>query len=197
MDQSSQSDSRYLLESQIRECFGRCAYSHKTHEQMAERYDKYQYRFKWGNIVLSGLITGGAVNAVFDQQSPLGEYDTYAIYLTAALAVVSLIFNSCIKEIDYGALAQRHRDTASNIWNIRESYLSLLTDIRDQSTSIDTIRIGRDALQKKLHEIYSKAPFTDGNAYEKAQNRLKNKEDLTFSERELDLMLPTALRRVH
>ncbi|MGZ3337537.1 MAG: hypothetical protein ACXVBV_19625 [Isosphaeraceae bacterium] len=28
---------RLALESQVRECFGRCAYTHKTHEKMAER----------------------------------------------------------------------------------------------------------------------------------------------------------------
>ena len=30
----------FALEGQIRECFGRVAYTHKTHERMADRYSK-------------------------------------------------------------------------------------------------------------------------------------------------------------
>lgn len=190
-------DPRYQLESQVRECYGRCAYTHKTHEKMAERFDGYQWWLKWGNIVLSALITGGAVGALFDANSPLGKYALYAGYATAALAILSLIFNSCIKEFDPGALAQRHRETASNIWNVRESYLSLITDTLDEAFALEALRERRDDMQRQLHEIYAGAPFTDGAAYGKAQDGIKNKEDLTFTEEELDLMLPHTLRRAN
>jgi hypothetical protein len=42
---------------------------------------------------------------------------------------------------------------------------------------------------------YRIAPHTDGQAYAEAQDRLKDKEDLTFTDREIDVMLPTTLRR--
>jgi hypothetical protein len=188
-------DPRYHFESQVRECYGRCAYTHKTHEKMAERFAGYQSSLKWVNIVLSALITGGAVGALFDANSPFAQYSGFASYATAVLAIFSLIFNSCLKEFDPGALAQRHRETASNIWNIRESYLSLITDTLDENFSLEALRDRRDGLQEKLNEIYGTAPFTDGAAYGKAQDRIKNKEDLTFSEEELDKMLPQTLRR--
>jgi hypothetical protein len=164
---------------------------------MAERFDGYQWRLKWVNIVLSALIAGGAVGALFDANSPLDEYSGYASYATAALAISSLIFNTCIKEFDPGTMAQRHRETASSIWNIRESYLSLITDALDDSFSLVALRERRDALQERLNEIYATAPFTDGAAYGKAQDRIKNREDLTFSEDELDKMLPHTLRRAN
>lgn len=195
MAQSSLSDPRYQLESQIRECYGRCAYTHKTHEKMAERFDVYQRRLKWANIVLSALITGGAVGALFDANSPLVPYAVYAGYSTAVLAILSLIFNACIKEFDPGTLAQRHRETASNIWNVRESYLSLITDTLDDTFSLETLRERRNALQKQLHEIYTGAPVTDGKAYAQAQKGLKDNEELMFSEKEIDDMLPNSLRR--
>ena len=188
-------DPRYQLESQVRECYGRCAYTHKTHEKMAERFDSYQSPLKWVNIVLSALITGGAVGALFDVNTPLAGYAAYAGYVTATLAIVSLVFNSCIKEFDPGKMAEMHRETASSIWNIRESYLSLITDTLDEAFSLEVLREHRDALQEKLHEIYAAAPFTDGVAYGMAQDGLQNREDLTFSEEELDRMLPYTLRR--
>lgn len=195
MVQPIHSDPRYQIESQVRECYGRCAYTHKTHEKMAERFDRYQSWLKWVNIVLSALIAGGAVGALFDANSPLSGYSGYASYATAILAISSLIFNSCIKEFDPATMAQKHREAASSIWKIRESYLSLITDALDDAVPLATLRTRRETLQNELGEVYSTAPLTDGTAYRKAQDGIKNREELTFSENELDLMLPNTLRR--
>ncbi|MGN7752327.1 SLATT domain-containing protein [Sinorhizobium sp. 22678] len=183
---------RYALESQIRECYGRCAYTHKTHEKMAERLHTRHKRGKWANIILSSLITGGAVSVVFAEGS---AWEEYAGYATAFLSVLSLIFNAYLKDLDPGALAQRHREAGSDIWNIREAYLSLITDILDQGSDLAALRERRDGLQAALHKIYHAAPHTDGKAYGKAQDALKNNEDLTFTEHEIDVMLPASLRR--
>ncbi|AYM82777.1 conserved hypothetical protein [Agrobacterium tumefaciens str. Kerr 14] len=183
---------RYALESQIRECYGRCAYTHKTHEKMAERLHSRHKTGKWANIVLSSLITGGAVSAIFAKGA---VWEGYAGYATAVLSILSLIFNAYLKDLDPGALAQRHREAASDIWNVREAYLSLIADIIGQSSDLPTLRQRRDSLQAALYKIYHAAPHTDGKAYGKAQDALKNKEDLTFSEGEIDVMLPDSLRR--
>jgi len=190
--QPSQSDPRLHLESQVRECYGRCAYTHKIHERMAERHANHQWLAKWFNIILSALIAGGAVAAVFKAETGLLNYAEYA---TAALAILSLIYNAYQKDLDPGALAQRHRETASDIWNVRESYLSLITDVLNDEVPIEQIREKRDALQAKLHEIYRAAPFTDGKAYAAAKKGLKDNEELMFSDKEIDDMLPTSLRR--
>ncbi|MER9815119.1 SLATT domain-containing protein [Mesorhizobium sp. M0129] len=193
MVQSSPLDpERYAIESQIRECYGRCAYTHKTHEKMAEKLAARQKLGKWANIVLSALIAGGAVGVVFSQDS---AYAAYASYATAALSILSLIFNAYLKDLDPGALAQRHREAGSDIWNVREAYLSLLTDVLDPNLKIDALRERRDTLQSMLHKIYHGAPHTDGKAYGKAQDALKRNEDLTFSQAEIDNMLPESLRR--
>ena len=183
---------RQALESQIRECYGRCAYTHKTHEKMAERLHFRHKAGKWANIILSSLITGGAVSTIFARGA---GWDGYAVYATASLSILSLIFNAYLKDLDPGALAQRHREAASDIWNVREAYLSLIADIVGQASDLVALRERRDSLQAALHKIYHGAPHTDGEAYGKAQDALKNKEDLTFSEREIDLMLPIDLRR--
>lgn len=182
-------DERYVLESQVRECFGRCAYTHKTHEKMAERCVA-RFRFvKWLQIILSALTTGGAVGVLFDRSS------AFYPYATAALAMSLLILNSYVKDLDPGLAAQKHREAASDIWNVREAYLSLLTDIRDSTFALGDLRRRRDELQSQLYKIYRSAPNTDSKAYGKAQDALKNKEDLTFSDAEVDAFLPEPLRR--
>ncbi len=189
MDQPSQPDPRHALESQIRECFGRCAYTHKTHEKMAERHAVRMWRAKWAQILISALTTAGAVGVIFAKDT------AFFAYATASLSILGLIFNSYVKDLDPGALAQRHREAASDIWNIREAYLSLITDITDESFAVDKLRARREELQAALHKIYRAAAFTDDKAYALAQGDLKNKEALTFSEEEIDLLLPETLRR--
>lgn len=159
---------------------------------MAERLHFRHKAGKWANIFLSSLITGGAVSVIFATDA---EWESYAGYATASLSILSLIFNAYLKDLDPGALAQRHREAASDIWNIREAYLSLITDILDRSSDLVVLRERRDNLQAALHKIYHGAPHTDGKAYGKAQDALKDNEDLTFSEHEIDAMLPVNLRR--
>jgi hypothetical protein len=180
---------RYAFESQVRECYGRCAYTHKTHEKMAEECATRLGHIKLGQIVLSALTTGGAVGVIFDRNS------MFYPYATAILAISLLILNSYVKDIDPGQAAQRHREAASDIWNIREAYLSLLADIRDPSITMADLRKRRDELQTQLHKIYRIAPNTNSTAYGKAQDALKNKEDLTFTDAEIDAFLPAPLKR--
>lgn len=180
---------RYALESQVRECFGRCAYTHKTHEKMAERYSTSLRKVKWAQIVLSALAAGGAIGVLFEKNSLIFAY------ATATLSIILLILNSYVKDLDPGQTAQKHREAASDIWNIREAYLSLLTDIRDPNFALIDLRSRRDDLQVQLHKIYRSAPHTDGKAYGQAQDALKNKEDLTFSDKEIDAFLPQPLKR--
>jgi conflict system pore-forming effector with SLATT domain len=182
-------DERYVLESQVRELYGRCAYTHKTHEKMAERASSRLRLIKWGQIILSTLTTGGAVGVIFDRSSVIYPY------ATALLSISLLILNSYVKDLDPGKMAQLHREVASDIWNVRESYLSLLTDIRDLAFAAATLRERRDELQDELHTIYRSAPHTDGKAYGQAQDSLQNREDLTFTDGELDAFLPGPLKR--
>ena len=156
---------------------------------MAEECATRLRRIKLAQIVLSALATGGAVGVIFARNS------VFFPYATAALSISLLILNSYVKDIDPGQAAQKHREAASDIWNIREAYLSLLADARDTSISLTEMRRRRDELQVSLHKIYQIAPNTNSKAYGKAQDALKNKEDLTFTDEEIDAFLPDPLKR--
>jgi SMODS and SLOG-associating 2TM effector domain family 4 len=156
---------------------------------MAERASLWLWRVKWTQIILSALTTGGAIGVVFDKNSAVFPL------ATAFLSISMLILNSYVKDVDPGQEAQKHREAASDIWNVREAYLSLLADIRDQAFTLADLRTRRDELQNELHAIYRGAPHTNGKAYGQAQDALKNKEDLTFTDAEIDAFLPGPLRR--
>jgi hypothetical protein len=92
-------------------------------------------------------------------------------------------------------MAQKHRDTAADLWAIRESYLSLLTDIASGAISHDVGRERRDNLQAALAAIYKSAPGTTPKAYGLAQKGLQTHEDYTFNPGEIDKFLPPSLKR--
>lgn len=176
------------LEGQVRECFGRVVYTHKTHEKMADNCAATLRRFKITQICVSGLTASGAVIAVFFD--PVGVK-----VVTALFSLLTLLISGYMKGFDPGGTAQKHRDAAASIWPIRESYLSLITDLRMNHISYEDAIKRRDELQAKLATIYKGAPQTDSKAYLSAQKALKDNEEYTFSDSEIDCFLPTTLRK--
>lgn len=176
------------LEAQVRECFARVVYSHKTHEKQADICAGVLRRFKLAQIILASITTSGALAILFTEDFALK-------LVTALVSVISLCVSGYMKGFDPGATAQKHRDTAADLWVIRESYLSLLTDIASNSISADLARERRDNLQGDLGAIYKSAPGTTPKAYGKAQEGLQKLEDYTFNPGEIDKFLPPALKR--
>jgi|ERR1017187_2746743 hypothetical protein len=103
--------------------------------------------------------------------------------------------NAYTKNYDLGALAQKHRQVGADLWIIRETYLSLITDLRMGEIPIEALQNARDDLLEKLHAVYAGAPSTTNNAYKKAQEALQRSEDLTFRDDEIDAFLPKELKR--
>jgi septal ring factor EnvC (AmiA/AmiB activator) len=183
--------SAVVLKDQIRECFGRVVYAHKAHEKTADLYLARLARIKLAQIGLSAVTTRGLILTLLG--SP--EKSTLAAAVSAAFATVLLALNTYTKDLDLGQLAERHKETATRLWSVRKSYLSILTDIRTATITLQEIQERRDALQSKLEEIYAAAPRTLDAAYQKAGIALKEKEELTFSEAEIDRFLAPILRR--
>jgi len=183
-------DSRSILEGQLRECFGRVVYSHKTHEKCADILLSRLSRIKLWQIILSAVTTGGFIAAIF------GAGDIGAL-VGIVVSTVLLALNVYTKNYDLGELAQKHRQAAADLWIVREKYLSLITDLRMGEKPIETLQGVRDGLLEQLHSTYSGAPSTTYQAYKKAQEALKRLEDMTFSDEEIDAFLPRELKKAN
>ena len=192
MEQHSQTDdtpdSRRTLEGQLRESYGRVVYSHKTHEKCADILLSALSRIRIAQIILSAITTAGFVGAVF------GAGKITAL-LGMVVSTVLLALNSYTKNYDMGELAQKHKHAASDLWLIREKYLSLLVDVAMKEKPLEALQQHRDELVEQLHTIYNGAPSTTFKAYRKAQIALKRLEDMTFADAEIDAFLPKELRR--
>ena len=175
------------LDDQLREMYGRVAYTHKTHEKMADGYVRYYKRIKNLEIGLSALASSSLALSILED-SKAGTF--FGAFLSTVLLGLTLYF----KEASLGEQAQKHTAIASKLWGVREQLLSLLIDMHDGRPT-DEIRRQRDVVNQALEEIYKGAPRTDARAYAEAQRALKSKEHLYFSDAELDKMLPQKLRR--
>lgn len=192
MEQTTQADpGKTALEAQMRECFGRVVYSTKTHEKCADLCMERLQWIKIAQIVLSAITTGGLLTAILGDPKISHEATVVSTLFSTAL----LVLTAYMKDVDPGQQAEKHKKTASELWDIRESYLSILSDLHDGGLDITESREKRDELQSRLATIYSTAPRTNSKAYGIASNGLKAQEEMTFSDEEIDKFLPATLRR--
>ena len=192
MEPTTQADpGRTALEAQIRECFGRVVYSTKTHEKCA---DLCMGRLQWikiAQITLSAVTTGGLLTALLGDP----KVSHASTVVSVLVSTILLVRTAYMKDIDPGQHAEKHKKTASELGDRRESYLSMLSDLHDGSLDLSATREKRDELQTRLASIYTTAPRTNAKAYGIASGGLKAQEELTFSDEEIDNFLPAALRR--
>ncbi len=172
----------------MRECYGRVVYSHKAHEKRADILLSRLSTIKLWQIILSSITTAGFIAAIFGAGA-------IGAVIGVLVSTMLLVLNAYTKNYDLGELAQKHRQAAADLWLIREKYLALITDLRVGKESLEKITSRRDELLKDLHGVYSGAPSTTCQAYKKAQEALQQCEEMTFSDAEIDALLPRELKR--
>ena len=186
MDRSSIDTHGYRLESQIREAYGRIVYTETCHYKKIDRLRNLDSNIKLGQIILSAIATTGFFVTIFSDEK-IGSI------IGARFSLVLLILNSYAKNFNLIEISQDHKVAADALWKIREEYVSLLTDF--EVLTVEEIMEKRNELQERTAEVYSTSPPTDSKSYEAAQKALKTEEEQTFSEHEIDVMLPNSIRR--
>lgn len=178
------------LLAQVREAFGRVVYSHKTQVKQADIcFAKHRLQ----QAVLIALTAIGSGTFLASAAGLLGSPQITTL-ATSSVALLVSWMSLGAKTFKFEEEANAHRDTAARLWNVRESYISLIADLMSEEVSDRDARARRDALQTASHEIYLSAPRTSDRAYKKARKGLQDNEEMTFTCHEIDLFLPAALR---
>lgn len=186
MERNSRNSQGYKLESQIREAYGRVVYTYTCHNKLADRLLKKNDNIKVLQIILSALTTGGFITTIV--------YDDALVKIIGAIiSFLLVIVNSYTKNFNLVGDANEHVKSANLLWKIREEYISLLIDF--EILSLEEIVAKRDELQNRTFEVYTNSLSTDKKSYREAQKSLKTEEEQTFSEKEIDVMLPNSIRR--
>lgn len=188
MDTNSHHNEFDLLEAQLRENYGKIVYSHKTQEKCADLLNVRNNYIKNLQILLSGLITTGLLVRIF-------KGEEWALIVSTILSAIQFALTSYLKEYNLGETIQKHSTAALELLEIREKYLSLITDLKSRLISLENVIIKRDELLDELSKTYKGSPRTFGKAYTTAQKALQLNDELTFSDDEIDKFLPTPLRK--
>lgn len=182
------SEQKNLLESQIREIYGRVVYTHKTHEKCADVLKERSDCLKFLEIFLSAATTTSILVVV------LGDGGV-SQFIAALCSTILLGVTLYCKDSNLLGIAEKHKQAALNILEIREKLLSLLVDIRIGNIEIERLQQRRDELNEQLVNTYRGAPKTINKAYKIASKALQKNEEFTFSDAEIDKFLPDNLRK--
>ena len=181
------SESRDKLKSQILNSYGKICYSLTSHEKESHHLTKVEKIIKFSQIILSAISAGSIITSILGQEF-------WAQIIASILSVLLLILNSITLKFYISSDINRHSNATNKLWIVREEYLSVLTDFDD--LELEDIREKRNKLLLKTSEIYSGSPKTSSKSYTETQKALKEDEEQFFSEEELDLLLPPALRSI-
>lgn len=188
MAQDSLTNDLATLEAQLRENYGKIVYSHKTQEKCADILTVRNNWIKNLQIILSALITTGLLVRVFKGQE-------WSLIVSTILSAIQFGFTSFLKEYNLGETIQKHSTAALELFDIREKYLSLLTDLKANLLTPELIIERRNELHEDLSKTYKGSPRTFSKAYKEAQNALQLNDELTFTDEEIDKFLPNVLRK--
>lgn len=183
---SIEGERAYILAT-ARELYGRVVYSHKTHEQEREIWGSKATRMNIVNVLLTGLTTLFAI--ISASLSP-----TWALLATAISASATVVFVVWQSSFDPAGKENAQRTAAKELLWIREQLLLLIMDAHLPSVPDDKLQKALDTINRELTAVYKFAPNTSPEAYARADAMLK-RGHMTFSDDEIDGMLPSRLRK--
>lgn len=176
------------LEAQLRRTYASVCWTHKIQEKAADRCLDRLRLLQWTQIIVSALTGCGVASLIFS--------DGIATRLWACISsVVTLVVSSLMKGTDPGGAAQKHRSTAAMLWSIRESYLSLITDIHSDLVSDAEAAKRRDKLQAELASVHKDSPSSSKADAKEAGLALKHRDESSYDDAEINSFLPPILHR--
>ena len=174
------------LYQQLKEQFGKVVYTYTAHLKNAGFLQRDCNRFKWVQIILSAISTGGFVATVIMDEAKVA-------WVGGIVSTALLVVNGYLKSKDFASEEQKHIDVANSLWSIREDYISVLTDF--DALSENEIMEKRELLKDRTAKVYENAIQTDKRSYAAAQQALQKEEEQFFHEEELVNILPQHLRQ--
>ncbi len=180
-------DERAYILGTARELYGRVVYSHKAHEKEREIWGHKASCMKMVNVILTGGTTLFAV--ISASLTP-----TWALIATAISAVATIVFVVWQGSFDPTGKENQQRTAAKELLWIREQLLLLIVDCHMPSVPLQQLQKCLEMLNRELTAVYKFAPNTSPEAYAATEKSLKSGH-FTFSDNEIDGLLPTVLRK--
>lgn len=171
-----------------RELYGRLVYTHLTHEK--ERLI-WTGKVCWMNRINIALASATTFFAIISATLK----PEWSIPATALFAVATTSFIMWQSNYDPAGRESQHRTAAKELLWIREQLLLLITDCHIPTYPQRDLESRLNIITRELTAVYKFAPNTAPEAYAQAKASIDSGH-FTFSDAEIDAMLPCALRSV-
>ena len=149
------------LKDQIIEAAGNVQYTFIAHWNIVNRLKNQYWIIKIAQIVLTALAAGGFLTSLISGVSQLS-------WLGGLTSAIALGINLYMLNFNLPDNIKQHTEAANALWEVRESYKSLIVDF--DSIEIDVVRERRDKLIQAVSDINKRYPGTDEKSFIKAQN---------------------------
>jgi hypothetical protein len=168
----------------LRLTFGYVVYRQKAHADLARTRARWSRASKGAQAVLMLAVAIASVAVAAASGSPLAIVSAVCGGLALAVLLVQLTF-------DDDAVTQGHAVCAARLWDIREQYRAVLSDLADGAIDSPTARQRRDTLIAELHDVLRHAPPAGAHPYEAAAV-----DERALSDEQIDVFLPKSLHKV-
>ncbi len=177
-----------MLEDVVRDSYASVVWSHKIQEKQADIYAEKFKKMENVNIGAASLTSVGIVALIFTD--PL-----WVKLVSALISFATGYITAYFKSFDLRKSITSHKAAANKLIAVRDQYKVLLAEIKLKVDSVEILLARYKELVEKTDAIYLEAPTTTDKAVVKASKALKIKKDNTFTDEEIDSLLPLSLRR--
>ncbi len=167
----------------LRLTFSQVVERHKAHMNTAQSHARWNRRLRGSEALLMGGVTIAAVGSAF------GDGRAFGI-VAAVLAGSALIILLVHLTFDFESSAQSHATCSTHLWQIRERYRALLSDLHDGVVEVAEARLRRDKLMDELRIVYEKTPVTQLKDYQALRRSTESTDGADLADEEVKLFLP-------
>lgn len=172
----------------LRLMFGHLLHRQRAHAYLAQRQARWSRWLRGAEALLMMSVASATTAAAFGK----GHGYVIAAAILAALALMALLAHLTF---DIDGSADAHRTCAIRLWRIQEQYRILLSDLSDGALDTEAGRLRRDTLMSELHAVYENAPIADPRAYQTVAREIVTAEEVTLTDKDIDLFLPKSLHK--
>lgn len=181
-------DKYEILEDNVRKHYADIVWTHKIQEKEADLLAQKYKRMEILRIATSALTSAGIIGVIFN--------NSFCVkIITAFLSFATLFVNLFFESFNLKNMIAEHKKTANEIVGIRNEFQVLLMDIRLREKSVDSLENEYKNILEIMKEIYKTAPQTSRKAVKVASKALKNLNENSYSDDEVDAFLPQSLKK--
>jgi hypothetical protein len=171
----------------LRLTFGHIVYRQKAHSKIAHSRVVSSRLLRSAEAVLMLGVAFTSLAAAYGR----GPGYVIASAILGAIALLTLLIHLTF---DLDASARAHWSAAARLWQIREQYRAVLSDLHDGAIDAPEARQRRDALTATMHDFLEHAPSVAPQPYQ-PNEQSDAVDEPALTDAQIDMFLPKSLQK--